>query len=194
MTHEAKSVRPTVFYRTLNVEGLEIFYREAGPWDAPTVLLLHGFPSSSHMFRNLIPMLADKYHVVAPDFPGYGESSAPSVNDFDYSYERLAAVTEKFTEKLNLSSYALYLSDIGSSVCFRLAVMHPERVTAMIVQNGDAHVEAINKEFISKGLSDYWEDRSEKNAQVLLDWLLTIEGTKWHYLPAIRRRSALTIG
>jgi Predicted hydrolases or acyltransferases (alpha/beta hydrolase superfamily) len=88
------------------------------------------------MFRNLIPMLADKYHVVAPDFPGYGESSAPSVNDFDYSFERLATVTEKFTEKLNLSSYALYLSDIGSSVGFRLAVMHPERVTAMIVQNG----------------------------------------------------------
>jgi pimeloyl-ACP methyl ester carboxylesterase len=122
-----------VFYRTLNVEGLEIFYREAGPPDAPTVLLLHGFPSSSHMFRNLIPMLADKCHVVAPDFPGYGESSAPSVNDFNYSFERLAAVTEKFTEKLNLSSYALYLSDIGSSVGFRLAVMHPERVTAMIV-------------------------------------------------------------
>jgi pimeloyl-ACP methyl ester carboxylesterase len=86
----SNTIAPTVFYRTLNVEGLEIFYREAGPRDAPTVLLLHGFPSSSHMFRNLIPMLADKYHVVAPDFPGYGESSAPSVNDFDYSYERLA--------------------------------------------------------------------------------------------------------
>ena len=102
----ADSSTPTVFYRTLNVEGLEIFYREAGPRDAhaPTVLLLHGFPSSSHMFRNLIPILADKYHVVAPDFPGYGESSAPSVDDFDYSFERLASVTEKFTEKLNVSS------------------------------------------------------------------------------------------
>jgi hypothetical protein len=97
MPTAAKSVTPTVFYRTLNVEGLEIFYREAGPRDAPTVLLLHGFPSSSHMFRNLIPMLADKYHVVAPDFPGYGESSAPLVNDFEYSYERLAIVTEKFS-------------------------------------------------------------------------------------------------
>ena len=137
----ANSSAPTVFYRTLNVEGLEIFYREAGPRDTPTVLLLHGFPSSSHMFRNLIPMLADTYHVIAPDFLGYGESSAPSVNDFDYSFERLASVTEKFTEKLNLSSYALYLSDIGASVGFRLAVMHPERVTAMIIQNGGAHVE-----------------------------------------------------
>src|SRR5215467_7195575 len=99
------TITPTVFYRTLNVEGLEIFYREAGPRDAPTVLLLHGFPSSSHMFRNLIPMLADKYHAVAPDFPGYGESSAPSVNDFDYSYERLATVTEKFT--LDTGHFAL---------------------------------------------------------------------------------------
>src|SRR5215468_6597373 len=104
----------TVFYRTLKVEGLEIFYREAGPSEAPVVLLLHGFPSSSHMFRNLIPILADKYHVVAPDFPGYGESSAPSVDDFEYSYERFAVVTKKFTEKLNLSSYALYLTDVGS--------------------------------------------------------------------------------
>jgi pimeloyl-ACP methyl ester carboxylesterase len=188
----SNTITPIVFYRTLKVEGLEIFYREAGPRDASTVLLLHGFPSSSHMFRNLIPMLADKYHVVAPDFPGYGESSAPPVNDFDYSYERLATVTDKLTEKLNLPSYALYLSDIGSSVGFRLAVMHPERVTAMIVQNGDAHVEAINKEFLTKGLSDYWEDRSEKNAQVLLDWLLTIEGTKWHYLHGVSDPSKIS--
>jgi pimeloyl-ACP methyl ester carboxylesterase len=187
-----KSVTPTVFYRTLNVEGLEIFYRETGSPDAPTVLLLHGFPSSSHMFRNLIPMLADKYHVVAPDFPGYGESSAPSVDDFEYSFERFASVTEKFIEKLNLSSYALYLSDIGASVGFRLAVMHPKRVTAMIVQNGGAHVESINQEFLKKGLSDYWEDRSEKNAQVLRDWLLTIEGTKWHYLHGVADPSKIS--
>src|SRR5437588_11222642 len=119
----SNTVTPTVFYRTLTLEGLEIFYREAGPRDAPTVLLLNCFPSSSHMFRNLIPMLADKYHVVAPDFPGYGESSAPSVNDFDYSFEGLAAVTEKFTEKLNLSSYALFLSVLGVSVVFGLDVM-----------------------------------------------------------------------
>jgi pimeloyl-ACP methyl ester carboxylesterase/quercetin dioxygenase-like cupin family protein len=188
----SNTITPTVFYRTLNLEGLEIFYREAGPRDAPTVLLLHGFPSSSHMFRNLIPILADKYHVVAPDFPGYGESSAPSVNDFDYSFGQLATVTEKFTEKLKLSSYALYLSDIGASVGFHLAVMHPERVTAMIVQNADAHVEAINKEFLKKGLSDYWEDPSEKNAQVLLDWLLTIEGTKWHYLHGVSDPSKIS--
>ena len=191
-------VTPNVFYRRLNVEGLEIFYREAGPRDAPTVLLLHGFPSSSHMFRNLIPMLADKYHVVAPDFPGYGETSAPPVDDFDYSFEGLTSVTEKFTEKLNLASYALYLSDIGASVGFRLAVMHPERVTALIIQNGVAHAEAINKEFLTgnkelpTGLSDYWEERSEKNTRVLLNWLLTIEGTKWHYLHGARDPSRIS--
>ena len=194
----SNTITPTVFYRTLNVEGLEIFYREAGPRDAPTVLLLHGFPSSSHMFRNLIPMLADKYHVVAPDFPGYGESSAPAVGDFDYSFEGLTSVAAKFAEKLNLASYALYLSDIGASVGFRLAVMHPERVTALIIQNGVAHAEAINKEFLtgnkefSTGLSDYWEERSEKNARALLNWLLTIEGTKWHYLHGARDPSRIS--
>ena len=182
---------PTVFYRTLNVDGLDIFYREAGPRDAPTVLLLHGFPSSSHMFRNLIPMLADTYHVVAPDFPGYGESSAPPVNDFEYSFERLALVTKRFTENLNLSSYSLYLSDIGASVGFHLAVMHPERVKSMIVQNADAYDEAINKDF-AKGLFDYWKDPSKTNAQVLLDWLLTIEGTKWHYLHGVREPSKIS--
>jgi pimeloyl-ACP methyl ester carboxylesterase len=143
------------------------------------------------MSRNLIPILADTYHVVAPDFPGYGESSAPSVNAFDYSYKRLATVTEQFTETLTLSSYALYLSDIGSSVGFRLAVMHPERVTAMIVQHGDAHVEAINKEF-AQGLFDYWENRSETNARVLLEWLLTIEGTTWHYLHGVSDPSKIS--
>jgi pimeloyl-ACP methyl ester carboxylesterase len=189
----SNTVTPTVFYRTLNVEGLEIFYREAGPRDAPTVLLLHGFPSSSHLFRNLIPTLADKVHVVAPDFPGFGESSAPSVNDFDYSFEGLTTVTEKFTEKLGLSYYALYLSDIGASIGFRLAVMHPDRVTALIVQNGGAHAESISKEFLTKeGFLDYWEDRSEKNAQVLLGWLLTIEGTKWHYLYGVSDPSKIS--
>jgi pimeloyl-ACP methyl ester carboxylesterase len=177
----SNTLAPATFYRTVNVDGLSIFYREAGPEDAPTVLLLHGFPSSSHMFRNLIPLLADKYHVVAPDFPGYGESSAPPVNEFEYSYEQLAIVTEKFTEALKIPEYAMYLTDIGASIGFRLAVMHPERVTALIVQNGEAHFEAFNREF-AQGLFDYWEDRSEQHAQALLSWLLTIEGTKWHYL------------
>ena len=191
MPPEAKSVTSTIFYRTLEVQGLKIFYREAGSREAPTVLLLHGFPSSSHMFRNLIPLLADKYHVVAPDFPGYGESSAPPVDEFEYSFERFASVIEKFTEELDLAPYALYLSDIGASVGFRLAVMHPERVTAMIIQNGEAHAEALNKEFLS-GLFDFWKDRSEKNTRGILDWLLTIEGTKWHYLHGVSDPSRIS--
>jgi len=175
-----------VAYRTMKVvDGLDIFYREAGPKNAPCVLLLHGFPSSSHQFRNLIPLLADKYRVVAPDFPGYGESSSPPADKFPYTCDSFTNVTEAFTEKLGLKSYAIYLHDIGSSVGFRLAARHPERVTGLIIQNADAYPEALNKEFI-KPLVAYWEDRSEAKAKPLRDWLLTIEGTKWHYLHGAR--------
>src|SRR6516164_3573499 len=121
-----------IVYRTTKIEGLDIFYREAGPKDAPVVLLLHGFPSSSFMFRNLIPLLADKYHLVAPDFPGYGFSSAPYVNEFEYTFDHFTNVIEGFTEELGLKSYAIYLQDIGASVGYRLAVRHPERVTASL--------------------------------------------------------------
>jgi len=136
-----------IVYRTSKIEGLDIFYREAGPKDAPVVLLLHGFPSSSFMFRNLIPLLADKYHLVAPDFPGYGFSSAPCVNEFEYTFDHFTNVIEGFTEELGLKSYAIYLQDIGASVGYRLAVRHPERVTALIIQNGEAYLEGINRDF-----------------------------------------------
>ena len=177
--------KPRVAYRTVKVDGVDVFYREAGPKDAPAVLLLHGFPSSSHQFRNLIPLLADKYHVVAPDFPGYGQSSAPPADKYQYTYDKLTDVTEALTEKLGLKSYAIYLHDIGSSIGFRLAVRHPERVTALIIQNADAYEEALNKEF-TKPLVAYWNARTEANAKPILDWLLTIEGTKWHYLNGAR--------
>ncbi len=180
-----------VLYRTIGIAGFKIFYREAGPQDGPTVLLLHGFPSSSHMFRNLIPLLADKYHVVAPDFPGYAQSSAPSVEEFDYTYDRFASVIEEFTEKLGLRTYAIYLQDVGSSVGFRLATKHPERVTALIVQNGEAYLEGINKEFF-KPLEAYWNERSEENEKPLREWLLTIEGTKWHYTHGVRDPEAIS--
>ena len=120
---------PKVAHRTVKIDGLDIFYREAGPKDAPTVLLLHGFPTSSHMFRNLIPALADEFHVVAPDYPGFGNSSAPPVDKFDYTFDNLADVVEKFTEKVGLTKYALYVQDYGAPVGYRLAVKHPERVT-----------------------------------------------------------------
>jgi pimeloyl-ACP methyl ester carboxylesterase len=180
-----------IAYRSIEIDGLDIFYREAGAQNAPVVLLLHGFPSSSHMFRNLIPLLADKYRVLAPDFPGYGNSSAPSVDEYDYTYERFTDVIEQFTQRLGLSSYTIYLQDIGSSVGYRLAVRHPERVTALVIQNGEAYLEGINEEFF-KPLRAYWEDRTEENAKPLRDWLLTINGTKWHYTYGVRNEEAIS--
>ena len=116
-----------VAYRSVQVDGLDIFYREAGPKDAPTILLLHGFPTSSHMFRNLMPALADQFHLVAPDYPGYGNSSMPTVDEFDYTFNRLAEVMEGFIQKLGLKKYSLYLMDYGAPVGYRLAFNHPER-------------------------------------------------------------------
>ena len=173
-----------VFHRTVNVEGLDIFYREAGPKDAPTVLLLHGFPTSSHMFRDLIPALADKYHVVAPDYPGFGSSSAPSVDEFDYSFDNLANIMERFTEQLGLEKYSIYLMDYGAPVGFRLAVKHPERVEALIVQNGNAYDEGLDNEFWEP-IKAYWKDRSLEQGDKLRS-LLTIDATKWQYTHGVR--------
>ncbi len=173
-----------VLHRTVKIDGLEIFYREAGPQDAPTLLLLHGFPTSSHMFRNLIPALADKYHVVAPDFPGFGNSSAPSVKQFDYTFDNLANVIEKFTEKVGLKKYSIYLMDYGAPVGFRLASKHPDRVETLIVQNGNAYDEGIDNEFW-KPVKTYWADRSKKNGDALRS-LLTLDATKWQYTTGVR--------
>jgi pimeloyl-ACP methyl ester carboxylesterase len=126
-----------VTHKTVNVGDLDIFYREAGPNDAPAILLLHGFPTSSQMFRNLIPLLADEFHVVAPDYPGYGHSSMPSRDQFAYTFDNLATVIDEFTENVGLSRYALYVQDYGAPVGYRLAAKHPERVTAIVVQNGN---------------------------------------------------------
>jgi pimeloyl-ACP methyl ester carboxylesterase len=182
---------PPVAYRTVKIDRVDIFYREAGPKDAPAILLLHGFPSSSHMFRNLVPRLADKYHVVAPDFPGYGHSSAPPVDQFEYTYAHFADVIEHFTEKIGLKAYALYLQDIGSSVGYRLAVKHPERVTALVIQNGEAYLEGINKEFF-KPLEAYWRGRTREHEAALRAWLLTVDGTRWHYVHGARNVGAIS--
>ena len=175
---------PQVFHRTVEIDGLEIFYREAGPTDAPTVLLLHGFPTSSHMFRNLIPALADKYHVVAPDYPGYGYSSMPSVEEFDYTFDKLAEVVEKFTERVGLQRYSIYLMDYGAPVGFRLAAKHPERVDTLIVQNGNAYDEGIDNEFWLP-IKSYWKDRTVKQGNKLRS-LLTLDATKWQYTHGVR--------
>jgi pimeloyl-ACP methyl ester carboxylesterase len=132
---------PKTVHKTVSVDGLDIFYREAGPKDAPVVLLLHGFPTSSQMYRNLIPKLADTYRVIAPDYPGFGQSAMPARESFPYTFDNLAALMEKFTKKLELNTYALYVQDYGAPIGYRLASMHPERVTAIVVQNGNADIQ-----------------------------------------------------
>ena len=135
-----------VHYRTVHVAGVDIFYREAGPAQAPTILLLHGFPTSSHMFRDLIPLLSDRYRLVAPDYPGFGYSSTPGVREFDYTFDHLADVIQGFTDALRLEKYSLYAQDFGGPVGFRLATRRPERVQTLIIQNANAYVEGMSTE------------------------------------------------
>ena len=135
-----------VHYRTVRVAGLDIFYREAGPAEAPTILLLHGFPTSSHMFRDLIPLLADRYHLVAPDYPGFGYSSTPSVREFDYTFDHLTDVIQEFTDVVKLGKYSLYAQDFGGPVGFRLATRRPEAIQTLIIQNANAYVEGMTPE------------------------------------------------
>lgn len=144
------STRATTTYHTLIIGGLNIFYREAGAKDAPTILLLHGFPSSSRMFETLMPLLADRYHLVAPDYPGFGQSDSPPPDAFDYTFDHLASVIDELIAALGLKSYVLFMQDYGGPVGFRLALAHPERVRALIIQNAVAHDE---------GLGPLWEAR-----------------------------------
>lgn len=179
-----------VAHRKMTIDGLEIFYREAGLKSAPTILLLHGFPASSHMFRNLIPALADQYHVVAPDYPGFGYSSAPPVDKFEYKFDNLARIVETLTEKLELTKYTLYVQDYGAPVGYRLAVKHPERVTGLIVQNGNAYQEGLDNDFW-KPLKVYWANRTEENAKPLREFL-TMAGTKFQYTDGVRNVEAIS--
>jgi pimeloyl-ACP methyl ester carboxylesterase len=174
-----------VRYKNARVAGLDIFYREAGPKDAPTLLLLHGFPTSSQMFRNLIPALADRYHVVAPDYPGYGHSSMPSRDTFAYTFDNLALVIDQFTEQLGLETYALYVQDYGAPIGYRLAVKHPERITAIVVQNGNAYVEGLANDFW-KPLKEYWKDPGSKDKRDAICVMLTYDATRWQYMTGAR--------
>jgi pimeloyl-ACP methyl ester carboxylesterase len=173
-----------VLHKTANVKRLDIFYREAGSPTNPTLLLLHGFPTSSRMFRNLIPQLADRYHLVAPDYPGFGNSSAPPVDKFNYTFDNLADVIDELAQTLKLERYSLYVQDYGAPVGYRLAVKHPERVQALIVQNGNAYEEGLQSDFWIP-LKAYWKDRSERNAEPLRKFL-TYEATKWQYTNGAR--------
>ena len=190
-----------VKYRTVTIEDVEIFYREAGNPDRPTLLLLHGFPTSSHMFRNLIPALADQYHLVAPDYPGYGFSSMPNVDEFDYSFDNIARIIGKFVDEIGLEKYSLYLMDYGAPIGFRIATSHPDRVEALIIQNGNAYVEGIDNNFWEP-IMEYWKDRGAVNKGLdndfwknvkaaykqpnmtnddALRFLVTLGATKWQY-------------
>jgi len=173
-------------YRTALVDGNKVFYREAGPSNAPTVLLLHGFPTSSHMFRNLIPELAQKYHVVAPDLPGFGFSDSPDHKQFRYTFENLAKVIDKFTQAIGLERYAIYVFDYRAPVGFRLALAHPERITAIISQNGNAYEEGLSQGW--NPIQKYWKEPNPANREALRDFL-TPEATKSQYVYGVSDES-----
>jgi pimeloyl-ACP methyl ester carboxylesterase len=160
----------TTAYRIIDVDGLSIFYREAGPSDAPTLLLLHGSPSSSRMFDTLIPLLADRYHLVAPDYPGFGRSDAPPPERFAYRFDHFAAVIDDFTRALGLDRYALFLQDYGGPVGFRLALPHPERVTALVIQNAVAHEVGLNDKLWAPR-REFWRDRAGHEAAVRANFI-----------------------
>ena len=180
-----------VLHKTVKVDGLDIFYREAGPKTAPTIVLLHGFPTSSHMFRNLIPKLADKYHVLAPDYPGYGQSAMPKHTEFEYSFDHLATVVDRFLEQLKAESYVLYVQDYGAPIGYRIASAHPERIRGLIVQNGNAYDEGIANDFWLP-VKDYWKNPKDPAKRKALKEILTYDATKWQYthgVPDVERVS-----
>jgi len=179
-----------IAYRTVNVDGLDIFYREAGPKNAPVVLLLHGFPTSSHMFRNLIPALADEFHLIAPDYPGFGNSSMPTVDQFDYTFDHLAEVVGKFTEQVGLQKYSLYVMDYGAPVGYRLATKYPDRIQAIVVQNGNAYDEGLDNEFWQP-IKEYWKEKTTEREQPLLS-TFTREATIWQYTEGVRDKEAIS--
>jgi len=165
-------------YRIESIDGIDIAYREAGDSDKPTILLLHGFPTSSHMFRNLIPELAENYHVIAPDYPGFGASAMPQADEFDYSFANIAAMMTTLLNKKGVDRYAVYLMDYGAPIGFRMFATEPERVTGFIIQNGNAYEEGL-QEFWDP-LKAYWADQSKENTDALRGFL-TLETTKWQF-------------
>ena len=165
-------------YRLADVDGVKVFYREAGSPGAPKLLLLHGFPSASHMFRNLIPLLADKFHIVAPDLPGFGQSDMPPRDRFSYTFDHIAGIIDRFTEVIGFDRFAIYVFDYGAPTGFRIAVRHPERITAIISQNGNAYEEGLSEGWTP--IRAYWRDPSAANREALRAFL-TPETTRWQY-------------
>jgi pimeloyl-ACP methyl ester carboxylesterase len=170
-------------FHTVNVDENNVFYREAGLKTAPNILLLHGFPTSSHMFRNLIPHLADRYHVIAPDLPGFGFSDAPDRRRFRYTFENLAKAIDQFTQAIGLDRYAIYVFDYGAPVGFRLALAHPERITAIISQNGNAYEEGLSQGW--NPIQKYWKEPTPGNREALRDFL-TPQSTRSQYVYGVQ--------
>ncbi|SFC87979.1 alpha/beta fold hydrolase [Pseudoalteromonas denitrificans] len=200
-------------YKTMKIEGLDIFYREAGSPKNPTLLLLHGFPTSSHMFRNLIPQLSEKYHVIAPDYPGYGNSSMPSVDKFDYTFDHMASIVETLLKKKSISKYSVYVMDYGAPIGFRIASANPEQIESLIIQNGNAYEEGLDNNFWQP-IKAYWKDRKAVNKGLDNPWwknvkaaykqpnmtnddalrfLLTKGATTWQYTNGVRDVSKISL-
>ncbi|SAK83673.1 Alpha/beta hydrolase [Caballeronia pedi] len=180
---------PSIAHRHIDVDGFNVFYREAGPADAPKLLLLHGFPSSSHMFRDLIPLLSERFHIVAPDLPGFGLSDMPSRDAFPYTFENIANVIDRFTEVIGFDRYAVYVFDYGAPTGFRLALKHPERITAIVSQNGNAYEEGLSDGW--NPIRAYWQAPTQANRDALRAFL-TKDTTKWQYTHGVPDVSAIS--
>jgi pimeloyl-ACP methyl ester carboxylesterase len=173
---------PSIKYRTVDVDAFKIFYREAGEPGAPKVLLLHGFPSAGHMFRDLIPLLADRFHVLAPDLPGFGQSDMPARSQFKYTFDNIAHLIDRFTEMVGFERFAIYVFDYGAPTGFRLAMWHPERITAIVSQNGNAYKEGLSDGW--NPIRAYWDDPSVQNRNALRSFLAP-ETTRWQYIHGV---------
>lgn len=179
----------TIAHRHIDVDGFNVFYREAGPAGAPKLLLLHGFPSSSHMFRDLIPLLSQRFHIVAPDLPGFGLSDMPSRDTFAYTFENIANVIDRFTEVIGFDRYAVYVFDYGAPTGFRLALKHPERITAIVSQNGNAYEEGLSDGW--NPIRAYWQAPTQANRDALRA-MLTKNTTKWQYTHGVPDAAAVS--
>jgi pimeloyl-ACP methyl ester carboxylesterase len=188
--HAAVADENSVHYQAAKIDGVSVFYREAGPEHAPVVVLLHGFPTSSQMYRNLIPRLSTTYHVIAPDYPGYGYSDAPDRSKFAYTFENYASIVDKLTRKLGADHYALYVMDYGAPVGFRLATMNPDRVTAFIIQNGNAYEEGFGAAFWSP-IMKYWKTHASEDREAIR-WLTTFKATHWQYTNGVQDTSLVS--